>query len=408
MVFKLAARNLRRNLRRTLITLVAIAGGLAIVIVSSGLGDGAHGQMIDKGLGALAGHVVVQGAGWQQDRELDQVVPDSAGVQRRLQDALPEAQVLRRGFVQGLLTSPTGSVGVGLSAVDPDVEVRVDDLDTKLVAGTYLDGEDARAIYLGAVVAQTLDVGVGDKVVLMLQHGPDIASRLFRVQGLFRTGLDAVDGFTGQITLPAAAELLGGPDVQQVAVFFPDTRHLKRDLERVRAVAAGPAVEVLPWQEAMPELHQFVVLDDGGLYVMLIVVALIVALGILNTVLMSVLERTREFGVMLALGVTPGLLRRVVLAETLLLGLLSVVVGVAMGLLGNYPSQVYGIDLTQYMGEGGMEAGGVQMDSMMYADLQPDKVLLFSLLTLALTLGAALYPAWKAGRLEPTDAMNRR
>jgi len=409
MLLRLAMRNLRRNRRRTLVTMLGIALGLALLIFSSGFGDGMHNQIINEGVGAMAGHVVVQGAGYQERRTSSLVVPDAPEVERRLRERFPGAVVVPRVFIDGLLTSPAGSAGVGISAVEPGLEAKVNDLHDKITQGGYLRAGSAD-IVIGTVLARTLDVGVGDKVVLMSQQGADIASRLFRVVGIFQTGLDAVDGFVAQIPLEAGQDLLGlGTAVSQVSLHLQDPKQTREAVAAVREIFAEPSLEIIAWQEAVPELYEYVVLDNGGLYLLLIVIALIVAMGILNTVLMSVLERTREFGVMLSIGMLPRRLAAMVLAEGMVLGFVGSALGIAVGLLLNWPATTRGLDLAAMAGveEGGMEIAGVQADLMVYSDLAPEKVVLFAAMAVALTTLATLYPAWKASRLRPVDAMRR-
>ena len=409
LVLKMALRNLRRNLRRSAITAVAIAFGLGMLVFSSGFGDGAHGQMIEAGVEAMAGHVVVQGEGWQDKREAEIVVPDSPEVARRLAKSLPDATVVSRIYLQGLLTSPTGAVGVALSAVEPRVERQVNDLAEKIIEGEYLD-DRPNGIVLGATLAETLDVGIGDKVVLMAQRGPDIESRLFRVRGLFRMGIDEIDGFYAQIPLSIAQEMLGvGDDVTQVSAHIDSYRDTRGATKAAQAGLAGMSgVEILPWNKALPELYEWVVYDEAGLYVMILVIAIIVGMGITNTVLMSVLERMREFGVMLSLGATPRRLASLVMAEATILGLVSVLLGVGLGVACNAALAVNGVDFSQLMDAQTMEAAGVAMDLHMYPDLSPIKVTIFAVLSMGMTLFAAIYPAVKAATLKPVECLQHQ
>lgn len=407
-LFKMALRNLRRNLRRSLITGIAIAFGLMLLIFSSGFGDGAHGAMIEAGVASMAGHVVIQGDGWQEKRENDIVVPDSAAVAQRLRALMPDAKVVSRVYLQGLLTSPTGSVGAALTAVLPEEEQRVGNIHEKMVAGDYLDGSES-GLVLGKTLAETLGVELGDKVVLMVQRDGEIESRLFRVQGLFSVGVDEIDGFYGQIMLPAAQQLLGlGEDVTQVSLHLDSYRESLAATAQVRAAMTTPGLDILAWQEALPDLYMWIALDDAGLYVMILIIALVVLLGIVNTVLMSVLERMKEFGVMLALGATPARLATLVMAEAALLGLFAVAVGLGLGLLANWPLAVYGINFADMMGGQTIEAGGVAMDMHFVADLSTSKTVFFCALAYGMTLLAAIYPAVKAAKLKPIECLQHR
>jgi putative ABC transport system permease protein len=408
LLIRMAWRNLRRNLKRSLITGSAIALGLAMLVVFSGFGDGAHDQMVNQGVSTLAGHVVVQGRGWQQRREVEIVVPNSDSVARRLTEVLPDAVVVRRVFLQGLLTSSSGSVGVGLSAVEPEMEAKVNDLHGKIVKGTWLD-DNSNSIVLGSGLAKTLSVGLGDKVVLMTQRGVEIENRLFRVRGLFQVGIDEIDGFYALIPLLAAQEMLGlDHDVTQIAAFLPSARDTASATNRARAALADPRLDVLSWKQALPDLHEWVLVDEGGMYVMVLIMAFIVAMGILNTVLMSVMERTKEFGVMLAVGLAPGRLSRLVLIEATLLGALATLVGAGIGLLLNWPLTEYGFDYSSMMGGQTVEAAGVALESLVHSDLSGRKLAVFCALTIVMTVLSAFYPAWRASRLRPIQCLQHR
>lgn len=408
LILRMALRNLRRNLRRTLITGLAIGFGLALLVVSSGIADGVHAQMIRSGVSAMAGHLVVQGRGWQEQREPSIVVPQSPQVRAQLERLVPEATVVPRVFLQGLLTSPQGSAGVSLSAVVPELEARVEDLHEKVVEGAYLDG-NPQGLVLGQTLAETLAVGVGDKVVLMAQSKGDLESRLLRVQGIFKAGIDEIDGFYGQIPVQTAQDLLGlGGEVTQLSVHLGSDRDAGLVLETVRAALADRRIEVLAWQEALPDLSQWIALDDAALYAFILAIALIVAIGITNTVSMSVFERMHELGVLLAVGMHPLRLALMVLAEALLLGGFAVAGGVAVGLLLNWPLEVWGLDYGAFTGGGSMEAAGVVFEMQQYSDLSLAKVALFAALTLAMTVLAAVYPAVKAARLRPIRCLHQR
>jgi ABC-type lipoprotein release transport system permease subunit len=406
MILKLAWRNLGRNRRRTLITGGAIAMGLAMLVFSSGTSEGVTNTMISKGSGSAAGTVVVQAPGWQEERKLGQLVQDSGVTAARLAEALPEAVLTRRVFLRGLITSPSGSAAVSLTAVDPLAEAQVNDLDDRLVEGGYLD-EGADGIVLGRTLAETLGVGIGDKVVVLASGSGEMASQLFRVRGIFATGLDDIDALCGQITLVAAQEMLQlGDGANQVAVHMPSTRDTRRATREVERTMGGTGLTVLPWHEALPQLAEYAAFYETEIYVMFAIMFAMVALGIVNTVLMSVLERQREFGVMLALGASPRTLATLVLAEAALLGLVSTALGAAAGVLMNWPASVHGWDLTPYFGGKTVEVAGFALETVIKADLDPAKVVLFSVLAFAVTVAAAVYPALRAARSRPVDALH--
>ncbi len=407
LLIKLALRNLRRNLRRTLITSTAIALGLAMLMFSSAGTDGICNSMIATGTGSQAGHVVLRGP---EDPEASHrpVLQDAPALAAALHDAMHGATITQRIFIDGLLASTTGTMGVGIGAVQPEVEAAVNKVDDRLVEGDYLD-DDPRGIVLGSTLAESLDVGLGDKVVLMAQGEDDIQSRMFRVKGIFTMGIDQIDGFYAQITLPAAQELMGlGAGVHQIAAHLDSARHTERATRDARAALPVRAdLEVLSWRQALPELAGYVAAEQAEIYVVYAVIFFMVGLGIVNTVLMSVLERMRELGVMLALGTTPRTLATLVLTEAALLGIFASTLGVGLGLAIVLPLGHAGLDLTALTG-GTMEVAGLPLDFTIYPDLDPTKLAIYVLGVWLLTVLSAVYPAHKATTLRPVECLKHR
>ncbi len=404
---KLALRNLRRNLRRTLITTAAIALGLALLMFSSSGTDGICNNMIATGTGSQAGHVVVQGPE-DLEAELKPVLADAPILAATITATLPDATITQRVFIDGLLASPTGTMGVGIGAVQPAIESSVNKVDDRLIEGEYLD-DDPRGIVLGSTLAESLDVGLGDKVVLMAQGADGIESRMFRVRGIFSMGIDQIDGFYGQVTLPAAQELMGlGDGVHQIAAHLDSSRDTQRATADARdALPARDDLEVLSWQQALPSLAEYVAAEQAEIYVVYTVIFFMVGLGIVNTVLMSVLERMRELGVMLALGTSRRRLASLVLTEAALLGVFASAVGVALGLAIVLPLSSAGLDLSALTG-GTMEVAGLPLDFTIYPDLDPVKLAFYVVGVWLLTVLSAVYPAWKATTLKPVECLQHR
>ena len=352
---------------------------------------------------------MVQGVGYQEEREVEIVVPDTPTVAASLGKTLPGATLVRRVFMDGLLTSPAGAMGVSVTAVEPSVESSVNDIAGKVVDGAYLTDGDERGIVLGTTLAESLDVTVGDKVVLMAQGAEEIESRLFRVRGTFSMGIDEIDGFCAQIPLGAAQEMLSlADDVNQLSIHLESWCDAEDGADAASAaLASTPGLEVLGWEEALPELAQYVAAEQGEIYVFYFIIFAMVGLGIVNTVLMSVLERMQEFGVMLSLGATPGRLARLVLAEAALLGLFASAVGVGLGLLLNWPLAVYGLDMSVLMG-GTVEVVGFAMDMVIYSDLSPVKTVIYALFVWLLAVASAIYPAYKAATLKPVECLQHQ
>ncbi|RMH42653.1 MAG: ABC transporter permease [Deltaproteobacteria bacterium] len=417
LTLKLAWRSFARHKRRSAITAAAIALGLAMLLASIGLATDGHARMAELGIRLGAGHVVVQGRGYQERQTADIVVPDPDRVARAAR-AIPGARhAARRVYASGLLASGHLSAAVMVAGVDPRIEPDVSDIASAdhRVRGRYLRPRDARDfasepadVYIGDQLARTLAVDVGDRVVLTVApsgNGEPAATAL-RIAGIFHTGVDELDGFYAQIPLADAQELLGlGRAVTQVAVFADDLRAVDRITAALRATfGADSALEILPWQQALRELYEAIVLDDLGNYLMHAIVFAIVAIGIFNTVLMSVVERTREFGVMMAIGASRTRMFAVVLSEAAILAIVACAAGVAIALALHGWLSTTGLDVSQFYGED-FEFAGIAFRGRIYSTLYPSQVAGWTAAVFAIVLASALYPALRATRLEPVEAM---
>lgn len=408
LLLRLAVRNLLRNTRRTVITMAGISLGLMLMASMNTLQNGSHQDMLRTAVGLLAGHVVVEARGTHADPEAHHVLPGSTAVADRLRAEFPDAVVTRRLLVEGLLSSPAGSTAASVRGIDPEAEARVVDLDDQLHSGAWLEPGDTQGILLGEAMARTLDVEVGDKVVLMAQpDGDEVQSRLFRVRGTFRTGTAEMDGFIALTTVAGAQALHPAQDpATHVAVHLPDPGRTAAATAQVRG--DFPDLEVLPWQEAIPDVREFVEMDKAYSDVMWLVLGLIVSMGVVNTVLMSVLERIREFGIMTAVGLRPGRLAAMVLTEGFVLGAVSAALGVALGLLASWPIVAWGVDYSELMGADTMEAGGIPVSMKVMGVIDWGRMAVYPAVGIGFAVFASIYPAWKVATLEPVQAIHHR
>jgi ABC-type lipoprotein release transport system permease subunit len=259
-------------------------------------------------------------------------------------------------------------------------------------------------------MAARLNVSIGSKMVITANnlHG-EIAAELLRVVGIFETGSEMIDGYMCQITLKRAQTLLAmkETEITQLAIFITNQRATERIIEHLKiSLSDANEVAVLSWREVMPELASYVELDGTSNYIFQIIIFIIIAAGILNTILMSVMERQFEFGVLLCLGMKPHNLLFLILTESMLLGLLGVTVGTVMGLLCNQYFTVKGFDMTLFTGEN-LDISGIALDPILYSDLYPDHLVITVVLVFLMTVLVGIYPAIKATRSEPIETLKK-
>ena len=262
-LLKLSLRNLFRNARRTLLTVGAISFGLGMMVCTISIQTGSYDEMTSKGISQMAGHVVVQAEGYQNDPKPETTVSGADEIAATLREAFPGATITQRVNVAGLLVSPTNNIGAGLRAMLPDAEAVIGETDDKLIDGAWLEADDERGIVIGAGMAETLDIKVGDKVVFMGQNGTDeMESRLFRVRGVFKTGAVDFDNRVGFVHLEAGRALLQQPDTaNQIAVHLDDPRAAFPATDKTRLLVTQPKLEILSWRDALPELFALIQVD---------------------------------------------------------------------------------------------------------------------------------------------------
>ena len=402
--FSMAWRNVWRNKRRSLLTVSAIALGLAFNIFMRGIADGFHEQMVDNSVRAEIGHIEVHGAGYQSDPGLNKTLPDPVRVSNAIQ-SLPDL----RGFSLrilggGLASTADNSSGVEILGVNPAQERTVTSIQNAIVQGAYLQENAQRPILVGDKLAEHLKAGLGDKVVLMVQAADgSMGAQLFRIGGIFRSGAPEMDNGVVFILRSDAANLFAMDDrISEAAILLGSSRQVAADLQTLKTALAGQAVEVLPWWQVEPFLQQFITLDDAFFYVIVLILFVVISIGILNTIMMSIFERVREFGVMMALGVKPRQIIRLVVEEALALGLIGISAGSLLGAAATLYFARVGINLSSF--SAGAAALGITT-SRVFSVLTAANLIYSNLAVLAVVLLVSLYPAVHAAALRPVEAI---
>jgi ABC-type lipoprotein release transport system permease subunit len=404
----MAWRNLWRHRRRTLLTLSSIVFGVFLAVMVTAMQDRNFAEMIDLAARLGGGHVSLQHPEYLDTPTLSRRV----GRTDELSEiALGDPRVLRvvqRISGQTMLSTAGESQGAAFVGFDPaEEDEETFALMEALASGEMFGSSRDKGIILGARLAQNLDADLGDKVVYtMTDASGQIVSGLGRVTGLVRTGAPSLDGALCLLPIDALREVLGyAPDeATQVALFLDDQRRSDLVIRRL-GKRLGPDVAAVPWHQAQPEMAAFIAMKVGGARVIEILIAVLVAAGIFNTLFVSVMERLREFGILLAIGFSPGRLFRLVMFESFWLGLVGLAVA-ALVTLGPYLHlSATGIDLTGSFGEGEMEIAGVAMPMVLRVGIFPESLAIIVLSALLAVMLSGLYPAWKAGRVEPVETI---
>lgn len=401
----LAWRNLWRNPRRTGVMLAAVIMGVWAMIFMNALMRGMTDQMVRNGLNTLPGEAQLLHPDYRNDPSVvNSIEPPDAALERWL-DAQPRLRAwTTRVQVPAVIASARDTRGVLLLGVDPPNETEVGALPGEIVEGRFLDGPEDRGVVIGKRLAQRLETGLGKRVVITAQD-PDneLVERGLRVVGLYRARLQASEEayvYTGRASAQSLLRL--GERVSQIAVTGGNYRDVDAWLGELRA-AAGEGVVTLGWTQLDPFRGAMLEVQDGFALIFILVVFAILSFGLVNTLVMAVFERTREIGLMQALGMAPRLIVGQILLESLFLLAIGLATGVALAVLSILPLRG-GIDLSAFAEGMAM----VDMDSVLYPSLYGGDIRLAVLVVLGLGLAASLLPAWRAARLDPVRALARR
>ena len=402
MLAKLAWRNVLRNRRRSAITVLSIAVGLAALTFIWAFIDGQNRQMIRNSTRFLAGDVQVHLKGYHDDPTLDLTMADVQAVlaAARTDPNVEAATVRLEG--KALASRADKSRGIMLVGVDPREEPQVSVLFSAVVNGKPLT-DSTPGVLIGEQLAQALGLAVGDELLLVGQgYDGSLASGRYPVRGVFRTRIDELDGRVAVLPLAVVRDFFVAPaGASAIALRLRDRDQLDATALRL-SQRAGPRYEVLGWPRLLPMVAVSTRFHEVMGWVVLAVFFGIVAAAVANPILMAVIERTREFGVMLALGIGRARLLGLVLTEAMLLGGLGLLAGNLLGLAVAGFFARRGIDLGAFESFVRTMPG---LENVLYPAIRLERSAMVSLLVFAIACLTALYPAAKAALLEPVAAI---
>ncbi len=401
MIFTLAWRNIWRQRRRTIFGLAAVAVTTVVVVFLPSFQAGSYSGMVNAYLGLLDGYAQIQLPGYLHTPAMRESFEIPAPLRETLRELPAGVDASERGIAYVLMSSEARSLGAQVIGVAPQAERRISTIPSDLVSGVYLEKDDQ--IVLGETLARNLRVAEGDAVTLLgVGRDGSLAADILTVGGLFRSGMPDLDRQLAEITLDRFDRTFAMNGFRHAVVIGGNGSPTdRRAIERLRPAVAMQGLALRDWTELQPGLHAAIELDVIAAVLVYVVLVSVVVLSLFNTILMSVLERTREFGMLMALGVRPGLLSRIVWAET---GIIAVL-GVSIGLFG-------GALLTTWLSRTGIDFPSVQavferygMSSTIYPELTPLTLLGGPAAIAAALVTAGFLPAFRIRKLNILSAM---
>ncbi|MCY4533508.1 MAG: ABC transporter permease [Gammaproteobacteria bacterium] len=403
LILKLAWRNLFRNTRRTVLTVTLIALSLTALIITDGMVIGLIELMTGNVTHILAGEAQIHRKGYLDNNDADMFINDPGPVIGKIKSNETVLDYAPRVMSGGMVTSSYNVAGSMIYGVDAVREVAVSKIKSAVIEGHYLTGGD-QEIIIGGPLAELLEVSLHDRIVLTTAEASsgEISQALFRITGIFEFGLPELDENLVFINLAAAQRIMVmDHGIHQIAVRFRNPEDAKnRDNDLYKDIGNND-IEVLNWLEFSPQIAAMIEMSNYVTLVTCIILFFLAALGIINSMFMSIYERIYEFGVVMAIGTAPGSILKLVMLEALLIALISSVTGNIIGYFASSWFEANGIPVGEF------EISSIVIDSGIHTRVVADQFIRYPIYIMLLTLVAAVYPAVFAARITPSEALQR-
>lgn len=401
-LWMIAYRDLGRNKRRSGLTLVAIALGLALLVVTAGLIEGAITGAIENSIQLQTGHIQIREESYDADKlsmKWEHLIVNAEELAAQV-GSIPQVKAASPIlWANGILVAGEESVGVRINGIDPLSETSAP-FQGNIVSGNYLESDDRGGILIGQRLAKNIGLNVGDQINLLINTSdgqPDDA--IFTIRGLYNTGTPTYDEST--ILMPISkAQAFARAEGRASIIFI--LLNDKDNAETVATALKAPHFEVLDWYQLNQLILQAVEASMGIMYIMYLIVMAVVAVVIANTLLMSVFERTREMGILAALGMKGKQILAMFILEASTLGVIGIILGIILGSVGVFYLATQGWNIGETATVASAE---IAYGETIYARFAPQETINLSVVAMIIILLASLYPAWLAAKLEPIDAL---
>lgn len=400
----MAWRNIWRNRMRSIVIVLSVAiglfAGIAVLALYKGMLHGRVRTVID----AEVAHIQIHDTSFKKDYDPAYVIVKSDTILKALR-SMPQVKAFSaRSITQGMLVTTTGSAGVQINGVQPREEYEVSGLKKKIIEGEGFKPGKKNEIVIGERLADKMKLKTGSKLVLTFtDSAADIVSAAFRVAAIYRSNNAPLDERNVYVEKETLNQLLNiGNDFHEIAVLL--YRDEDMNLVQKKLQKQFPSYQVETWRQISPETDLMVNTVDVYSYIIMIIIMLALAFGIINTMLMAILERTREIGMMTALGMKRFRLFSLVLFETIFLTISGTPIGLGTAWLAINYFNKNGLDLSG-MGKELMSSFGYS--TMIFPEFPSDKIITVLLIVIITAIVSCLFPALKALRLQPVEALRR-
>ena len=374
------------------------------------LAQGVYSEMIDTAVKSLGGHFTIEHKDYRDSPSVDLFVDNAQELQKKI-EAFPEirgSKVLVLG--QGVYKSARGTTGGVIMGINPATEKLISDLPEKMVEGEYLKPEDRGKVIIGKTIADQLKLKIGRKIIISTNDVEgELSEYRYRIKGIFETKSPELDAAVIQMTVSTAQQLFGLKEsqVSQLGFLVKNPRDRDEILEQASGLtnAHSGSLVALPWETVQKELADYIRVDRGGNWIMQIIIIGLCLFTIWNTILMSVLERSREFAVMLALGTSYLRIRSQVAIESVFIGLFGVMVGLSWGGgLAAYLGKT-GLDIMDLTGGKETNVAGFAIEGIIYPRIEPEFLLYFGGGVFLTAILMSIFASQNVRKIKVTDVL---
>jgi putative ABC transport system permease protein len=404
LIFKIAFRNIFRQRRRSIFTALTMVGGYVLFSLSLSVSEGTYGTIIDKFTKSYTGHIQFHKKGYFDKPSLYKTLDDFDFINEKIKKVEGVKSSSPRVYSSVLASKDNKTSIARIVGIIPEKEAETTLIKEKIKKGTYLKygPEFNNDVMIGTVLADLLKLKVGDDLVLVGQ-GADgsVANDVFKVSAILKGDNYSIDRNYCYMNIKSAQSFLALESRfhEVVISLFDFNKSRTKVMELNKVFKEKPEIDILPWQLIEKQFYNTMIFEKRGIRICLLVIVFIVAVGVLNTVLMTIFERTKEYGVLRALGTRPIMVFNLIVLESAILACISILVGFLLSFILNYLLSIYGIDYPAPMDIGGFTV------TAMYGLIYPGAFTLPAMVTFFTAIIVSIFPAFRAMKIVPVDAM---
>ncbi|MEA3494671.1 MAG: FtsX-like permease family protein [Bacteroidota bacterium] len=403
MIWSISWRNVWRNKLRSSVVIIAIAIGLSTGVFSTAFMSGWMNQRLDNAVKTEISHIQIHKEKFKENNETSYYIKNADLLTKKIRKIEEVKGVSKRIIINSMVASAESGTGVSVIGINPENEKNVTDIYDKIIKGKYFEGVSKNPVIIGEKLAKKLDVDVRNKIVITIQDmDNNIIKGAFRIAGIYKTSNTGYDGSHIFVNYNDIIDITGlsDGDAHEIAIYLSDNKNIDGVLKNISSFAPeGLLTE--SWKEISPELGLFDEMMELYMYIIVIIVLFALCFAIINTMLMVVLERVRELGMLMAVGMNKLKIFSMIILETVFLSLTGGVIGIVIGVVASMLSSKTGIDLSLW-GEGLEEIG---FATVIYPSINLENVISITFFVIITGIISALYPAFKALKLNPAETL---